>query len=196
MPAKDVKLQAEIIDDVSTSIFDYKIEGDLAVLRGFKTSVIDASAPTDVIIPHKVIGMDKVVRTIKEIGGDAKEGTSGSWGLNLKSATLHNKINTIGYCAFSNCEDLTNIIIPDSVTLIGRNAFDSCALASIIIPSSVTMIDFNAFKNCENLVNITLPDSTISIKDNAFWGCRGLKTIYCSAMVEEILGQRYDMYVD
>ena len=50
------------------------------------------------------------------------------------------------------CKSLTNIIIPNSVTTIGRGAFGTCnSLTSITIPNSVTTIEAGAFRGCENL---------------------------------------------
>ena len=45
----------------------------------------------------------------------------------------------IGDRAFLDCESLTSVTIPDSVTSIGFSAFDSCtSLTGIAIPDSVT----------------------------------------------------------
>ena len=35
---------------------------------------------------------------------------------------------SIGYCAFSRCYSLSNIVIPDSVTSIGEEAFGGCSI--------------------------------------------------------------------
>ena len=72
--------------------------------------------------------------------------------------------------AFSDCDSLESIRIPDSVTSIGKNAFSGCgSLASITIPKSVTSIDESAFKGCDSLESIRIPDSVTSIGKNAFW---------------------------
>lgn len=52
-------------------------------------------------------------------------------------------------CAFSYCEYLTSITIPDSVTDIERETFSYCSrLTSVIIPNSVKYIGRFAFKGC------------------------------------------------
>ena len=53
---------------------------------------------------------------------------------------------------YLNQELLTEIIIPNTVTTIGRNAFEDCTnLTKIIIPNSVEVIEQEAFINCKKL---------------------------------------------
>ena len=77
----------------------------------------------------------------------------------IKNKSLKRVILTggtsIGNGAFSDCDNLTSITIPNSVTSIGERAFYSCDnLASITIPNSVTSIGENAFSWCNNLTSI------------------------------------------
>ena len=51
-----------------------------------------------------------------------------------------------------NCESLTNITLPENLTKIGINAFNTCSsLTKIVIPDSVVSIGKYAFYNCKNL---------------------------------------------
>jgi len=59
--------------------------------------------------------------------------------------------------------DITSVIIPNSVTLIGTNAFlQATGLTSITIPASVTTIDRGAFRECKNLTSVTFQGSNIT----------------------------------
>ena len=99
----------------------------------------------------------------------------------LTSITMPNSVTSIGYNAFRGCTSLTNIIIPDSVTSIGYGAFRDCtSLTSITIPDSVTEINSWAFDGCTSLTSITIPDSVTKIGSYAFRDCSNL-TIYCKA---------------
>ena len=56
----------------------------------------------------------------------------------------------IGDWAFSWCSNLTEIVIPDSVTKIGVGAFNGCSsLTEIVIPDSVKTIGDNICKSCD-----------------------------------------------
>ena len=65
-------------------------------------------------------------------------------------------VTSIGYGAFSACDGLTNITIPDSVTSIGDRAFYGCSgLTSVTIPANVTSIGKGAFARCFSLTSVT-----------------------------------------
>ena len=72
-----------------------------------------------------------------------------------------------------------NTVIPNSITSIGRNAFDGCTeLTSIEIPNSVTSIGIYAFNGCTNLSRIVIPNSVLSITENVFSGFTALKDLF------------------
>ena len=86
------------------------------------------------------------------------------------------KLSSIGSSAFQNCNGLTSIIIPNSVTSISGSAFSGCSsLTSITIPNSVTSIGNDAFSGCNKLTSVTIGSGILSIGNNAFYGCANLK---------------------
>ena len=80
--------------------------------------------------------------------------------------------------AFKDCNGLTSITIPNSVTSIGQYAFWNCSkLSSITLPGSISSIEYGMFENCFNLTSITIPNSVISIESSAFEGCSKLTSV-------------------
>lgn len=88
-------------------------------------------------------------------------------------------VTVINNSAFSSCDELTTISIPNSVTIIRANAFRDCySLTSITIPNSVIGIGEYAFKDCHGLTSVIIGSSVIIIANSAFKDCYRLHTIY------------------
>ena len=117
----------------------------------------------------------------------------------MKSVTIPDSVEEIGYAAFMNCSSLERVTLGNSVQVIdtyyGDNslgAFENCtALKSITIPDSVKEIGGSAFKGCTALKSVTLGNSVQVIKsgsknDGAFQECTALESIIIPDSVEEI----------
>ena len=90
-------------------------------------------------------------------------------------------VTEIATGAFNDCNELTNIVIPNTVTAIRNSAFQSCVgLTSITIPASVVYIEHQGgscrqpFTNCSNLTSIVVEDG------NTVFDCRN----NCNAIIE------------
>jgi hypothetical protein len=74
--------------------------------------------------------------------------------------------------------DITDITIPETVELIGPNAFRrNRRLTRLVIPEGVTEIGVNALDDCENVTSITIPVSVTKISPWAFSGAGRLTSI-------------------
>ena len=87
-------------------------------------------------------------------------------------------VNVIADNAFSECEHLTYIDIPDSVTCIGDRAFEYCySLTNIDIPDSITSIGDYTFKCCKSLTSVNVSKNMKTIGDSVFSDCKSLINI-------------------
>ena len=91
----------------------------------------------------------------------------------------------------SNCDNVTSVTIPESITRIRANAFNGC--------TGLTTINYNAtnctqigsssflvFKACQNLTTVNFGDNVTYIAENAFRGCEKLTNIAIGKGVETV----------
>ena len=104
--------------------------------------------------------------------------------------------------AFYNRSEITSIVIPDSVTAIGNNAFYGCNFKSASLPAfalleisrsqleNLTVISGKiadeALKNCVSLVNVNVANAVTAIGEKAFAGCSNLKNVEVGTGVTQI----------
>ena len=78
-------------------------------------------------------------------------------------------------------EEVTELVVPEGVTRIGKYAFDNCsALTSVTLPNGVTSIGENAFRSCSNLTSVSIPSSVTKIESQAFIWCKQLNAVHIS----------------
>lgn len=64
--------------------------------------------------------------------------------------------------------NITQVVINDGVTYIGKLAFNNCRLTDIVVPNSVTQVGEKAFMTC-TASTITIGDGVTDIGDDAFY---------------------------
>ncbi len=95
------------------------------------------------------------------------------------------KVTVIGRSAFSECEELTSVTIPEGVTIIGICAFSNCSsLQTLNIAKSVRIIENAAFSDCTDLTSVVIPDGVEIIKHGAFSDCSSLRSVTLSDSVQ------------
>ncbi len=107
------------------------------------------------------------------------------------------RVTSIRDFAFENCFNLTEIIIPNTITTIDWGVFRDCRSnlttpiynehifaflptsyeGAYTIPNGIKSIIGGAFSGCSNLTSITIPESVTSIGSYAFHGCSSLTSI-------------------
>jgi Leucine-rich repeat (LRR) protein len=87
-------------------------------------------------------------------------------------------LTTIGSGAFSSCNKIEQVTLPESLTSLGSSAFSSCeSLTSFTFPANIKQVPSSILYYCENLESVTLAEGTTQIGSSAFYYCPKLATI-------------------
>lgn len=102
----------------------------------------------------------------------------------ITNAVIHPSTLIIANAAFSECDTIETVDIPDSVTRIGKYAFGEClSLKTVVVPDSVVEIADDAFIFCSSLENVSIGNNLQFIGRSAF--------SYCDALVGTKYGNAY-----
>lgn len=102
----------------------------------------------------------------------------------ITDVAIPDTLTVIKAYTFDGCGSLVNVTIPENVTTIEESAFSRCdSLASINIPEGVTSIEYCTFFECFGLRTIDIPESVTSIGGYAFADCYSLASIVCNAAI-------------
>jgi hypothetical protein len=63
-------------------------------------------------------------------------------------------LTSIRQYAFYECLNLTSVVLPEGLTVLGTSAFSSCPLTEMTFPASLTNINQTCFQYCYNLSTI------------------------------------------
>ena len=87
-------------------------------------------------------------------------------------------------------EEVTALVIPESVTEIGDHAFTYCSsITSVDFGKGVTKIGNKAFYLCTGLTSLVLPESLTELSEGAFSSCNKLQTVDLDANLQ-VIGDR------
>lgn len=98
-------------------------------------------------------------------------------GFDFEKVIIPDSVTEIGKNAFAGCKKLKEVNFPSSLTTIGENAFRDTKLTKVIIPSTVTQVGEGAFANCISLVVVSIPASIGEISNNMFNSCVNLQKV-------------------
>ena len=101
----------------------------------------------------------------------------------IKVVIINDGVTSIGAYAFSGATQMQSIHIPESVTSIGKKAFEKSALTEITLPCSPAT---TALSNLLALEKVAFYDSVTVIEDSAVSYCKSLKEVSLPASLQEI----------
>ncbi len=105
----------------------------------------------------------------------------------ITEVVITNTVKIIGKSVFYNCKALKNVVLPEGLDTIPSSTFEMCsALSNVYIPDSVEVIGLRAFQNCRGLLRIKMPDELRIIEYYAFRGCNNLTEIIIPSKTSSI----------
>ncbi len=109
----------------------------------------------------------------------------------VKDGRLY-KVTTIRQNAFRECQDITSVTFPNTITDIGEYVFYCCyALQEVNIPDGVTTISRRLFSNCTSLNTFTIHNNITAIGESAFAECTALQDIVLGTNVNFLDSQAF-----
>lgn len=154
------------------------VEDGTVITEGdFKYTVLSAAdrtvkaeggySPTDLVIPDyiSIDGQDYKVIEIGRVGSNFTQ-----------SVKLPAHLRKIGKEALGNCTEITSIVLPESLKVIGESAFRCEYVTEISLPAALDSIGKYAFWRC-GFKSIDIPDNVTYVGDEAFGFCPELSTV-------------------
>ena len=109
------------------------------------------------------------------------------WNEGIVNVVIPESVLMIGEMAFGHCGSLESVTVNANITEIADYTFYECtSLSEISIPYGVTSIGYSAFNGCTSLSKVIIPSSVTNIGEGAFANCSGLTGVSIPAGVVSI----------
>ena len=174
----------EVAENSNSYTLLYETNGNEATVTGIELLGLDEDETINVNIPSTVT-IEGVEYAVTAIGNSALRSH-----INLKSVTIPTSVKNIGVFTFSECYNLTEIIVEDGNTeytsedgvLFNKNktsliSYPTGKEGDYTIPDGVTTIVDGAFNCCRYLTALTIPNSVVNICDYTFYNCANMTSV-------------------
>ena len=88
------------------------------------------------------------------------------------------KNDVLGDYMFADCSKLRTIILPTTITSIGRYAFSKTGISKVDIPNTVTILGGACFADCNSLTTVVIGSRVSKLEQAVFYNSSSIKTAY------------------
>lgn len=154
-------------------IHEFKVEEGSKYFSSYDGILYSANGDSLVLVPRQKTGSVTVKFKTQVIGENAFANCE-----EIEEILLPNTLQQIEENAFTYCSSLKYIEIPDSVTSLGSMSFAFCSsLEKVKLSNHLQAINYSSFLDDPSLSEIYIPDGITSIKMAAFENCCNLNTV-------------------
>ena len=176
MPLQELQLSAEIVESGycgESVIYTLNKNGILTISGNGKMGDCDSDIATFWQVKREMVRCVDIKSGVTFIGRGVFQNCQ-----NLTRIIISDSVISIGDYAFSGCTGLRSVVIPDGVTYLGHGIFAYCHnLVSVTLSNNLKQVEAESFDHCFNLTNIKIPDSVTYIGSYAFNACESLGTV-------------------
>ena len=176
------KLQAEEQEKVDYTV---KLNDDVFTYEVLTTDSVAIVGFEGDHIPHAVTIPDKVgERNVVRIAENAFYYQN-----NVTAVVMPDTITSVGALAFAGCSKLTSVTWSKNLSVIEMGAFEGTGLSALSMNGvAVTEIGNQAFRNCAALASVTLPASIRTLGEGSFESCTAIASLTLPQGLETIGG--------
>ena len=124
-------------------------------------------------------------RVVNEIGESAFEN------LTCKNIIIPDSVTHIGSQAFQGCKSLKSINFPSGLCSLGNSCFSKSGIERIVIPPTVSTIPFLCFSICKSLREVVISEGVTQIESDAFFACDGLTRLIFPKSMELVSSELF-----
>lgn len=105
----------------------------------------------------------------------------------LTSVTFPSTVTEYGGAPLAFCDSIEEVILPDNMTTLPDDMFAYLnSLTEIDLPDQLTSLGYSAFFCNEGLTSITIPAGVNTIADHSFYGCVNLREVIAEGTITVI----------
>lgn len=170
IPSSPSDFKTRKVDDNSVKIVKYKGDNQKVVIpstiNGKKVVEIEYFADED----DEIVKTVEIPSSVKIIGKDAFACMNA-----LTTVTFSEGLVEIDEGAFGACINLCNINFPNTLKIIDKEAFAGTKLENIILPDSLEVLGYSSFALCDNLKSIDFGKGLLCIPETVCYSCEKLE---------------------